>query len=187
MRAVILAPLVLLACGEPSVVRTDVSLEKRVAALEAQVADLKTRVMSKREAQEKEVVGKDAILVAEEWLQGTATLADGKATLLVFWEEWCPHCKREVPKLQETYTKLQPSGLSVVGITRMNRGANRAKVDKFIAEHGLTYPMLKDDGAMGEHYAVSGVPAAALVKDGKVVWRGNPASLNESMLTATLQ
>lgn len=187
MRTISLVSLALVACGEPVLVASDASLEKRVVALEAEVAELKTRVMSKRESQEKEVLGKDAILVAEEWIQGQATLADGKATLLVFWEEWCPHCKREVPKLQETYTKLQSSGLSVIGVTRMNRGANRTKVDKFIAKHGLTYPMLKDDGAMGKHYAVSGVPAAALVKDGKIVWRGNPASLNENMLTASLQ
>lgn len=187
MRTLSLVSVLLVACGEPALVSQDAALEKRVLALEADVADLKTRLVSKREAQEKEILGKDAILQAEEWLQGSATLADGKATLFVFWEEWCPHCKREVPKLQETYTKLQPSGLNVVGVTRMNRGANRVKVDKFIADNGLTYPMLKDDGTMGKHYGVSGVPAAALVKDGKVVWRGNPATLNDNMLTASLQ
>jgi peroxiredoxin len=185
--APLLSVLVLSACGDPALERRVVALEQEVAALKESLADVQGRVISKRERQEQEVLGKEAILQAEEWIQGTATLADGDATLFVFFEEWCPHCKREVPKLQGTYESLRPEGLNVVGVTRMNRGSNRAKVDRFIAEHGLTYPMLKDDGTMGEHYAVSGVPAAALVKDGKVVWRGNPAKLNDAMLQAAVQ
>jgi thiol-disulfide isomerase/thioredoxin len=182
----------LVGCGEPPVAGSTMSggpsgLEERVAKLEAEVVELRGRLVNKRESEEKEVLGKDAILQAEEWIQGEVTLADGKATLLVSWEEWCPHCKREVPKLQATYEKLHDQGLNVVGVTRMNRGADRAKVDKFIAANKLTYPMLKDDGTMGKHYAVSGVPAVALVKGGKVVWRGNPAKLHENMLLASLQ
>ncbi len=46
---------------------------------------------------------------------------------------------------------------------------------------------MKDDGTMGKHYAVSGVPAVALIKDDKVIWRGNPAKLHENMLKAAIQ
>jgi hypothetical protein len=35
-------------------------------------------------------------------------------------------------------------------------------------------------------FNVSGIPAAAVVKDGVVVWRGHPARLNNDILTGML-
>ena len=37
--------------------------------------------------------------------EGNVDLSSG-TTLVVFWEVWCPHCRREVPELKETYEKL---------------------------------------------------------------------------------
>ena len=166
---------------------TDPALEQRVAALEAEVQALKGKLVSKREEAEQAVVGKDATLQAAAWIQGQTSLEEGEAQLLVFFEEWCPHCKREVPKLQESYAKLHGQGLEVIGVTRLTRGGDEAKMKKFIDEHGLAFPILRDDGAMSDAYAVTGIPAAALVKDGKIVWRGNPARLHENMILASLQ
>jgi hypothetical protein len=36
---------------------------------------------------------------------------------------------------------------------------------------------------MSNAYAVTGIPAAAVVKGGKVVWRGHPAQLTDEVLT----
>lgn len=166
---------------------SNADLEARVAALEKEVADLRGRVRSKAEVAEEAVVGKDAVLVAEEWLQGTATLEESKATLFVFWELWCPHCKREVPKLQATWEAHRDQGFNIVGVTRLTRDTKPAELAKWLADNHVGYPIAKDDGTMGEHYAVSGVPAAALVKDGKIVWRGHPANLNDNMVAATLR
>ena len=165
----------------------DPALEARVAKLEAEVTELRGRVVSKREKDEEAVVGKDAIFQAERWVQGESSLEEGKATVLVFWEAWCPHCKREVPKLQASYDKLHEQGLNVIGVTQLTRGVDEPKLKAFIEENHLTFPIAKDDGTLGKHYAVSGIPAVAIVKDGKVVWRGNPANLNDSMLAATIQ
>jgi len=53
-----------------------------------------------------ELIGKPATeLKVDKWFVGQAGMDDGKATVLVFWEVWCPHCKREVRKLEETYAK----------------------------------------------------------------------------------
>ena len=38
------------------------------------------------------------------------------------------------------------------------------------------------DGSLSQYFNVGGIPAAAVVKDGKVVWRGHPARLSEQML-----
>ena len=61
------------------------------------------------------VVGKDAAsLDVDKWYQGSAAdVEGGKATLYVFWEVWCPHCKREVPKLSATYDKFKGQGLTI--------------------------------------------------------------------------
>ncbi len=162
-------------------------LEARIVELEKQTADLYERVRTKAEMREEAVVGKEAKWDIAEWMQGETTLDEGKATMLVFWEVWCPHCKREVPKLEETYRKLKSEGLNVVGITQMTRDTTPEVLAAFLEENQVSYPIARDDGRMGEHYAVKGVPAAALVKDDKIVWRGHPAKLNEEMLMASLR
>jgi len=162
-------------------------LEKRLTALETELADVKSRVRSKQEVAEEAVVGKEAKFEIAEWMQGETTLDAGKATMLVFWEVWCPHCKREVPALESTYQELKDQGLNIVGITRLTRNTTPEQLAEFLAENNVTYPIARDDGTMGDHYAVQGVPAAALVKDNKIVWRGHPAKLSRKMLETAIR
>lgn len=124
----------------------------------------------------------------ERWFQGESDidLASDKTTLLVFWEVWCPHCKREVPKIQELQTKFAAEGLQIVGLTKINKSSTPEKVTAFIAGEGITYPIAKEDGSLSRHFSVSGVPAAAVLKGGKVVWRGHPAKLSQDMLKSWL-
>ena len=148
-----------------------------------------TRRAQKLEA-ELEVIGKPApaTLEVEEWLQGQGevSLANGKPTLLVFWEVWCPHCKREVPELQATYEELKPKGLQMVGLTKLSRNKSKEEVMGFIKDKGVTYPIAKEGGAVSSIFNVSGIPAAAIVKDGKIIWRGHPARLDKAMLEGLL-
>jgi hypothetical protein len=77
--------------------------------------------------------------------------------------------------------------MKVVGLTKVNRSSTDDSVRKFITEQAVTYPMGKEKGGnLSTHYGVAGVPAAALVKDGKVVWRGHPARLNDEALNKLL-
>lgn len=134
------------------------------------------------------IIGKpQADLQVEKWYKGQATAGDGKAQLLVFWEVWCPHCKREVPKISGTYDKFKDRGLSVVGLTKQTRGITDDQVSAFVEENKVSYPIAKEAGdAMSQHYGVRGIPAAAVVKDGKVVWRGHPARLSDEMIESWL-
>jgi len=144
---------------------------------------------SRRMSEELAVVGRpEADLQVEEWFKGgEADIEGGKATLYVFWEVWCPHCKREVPKLSATYDKYKTDGLKVVGLTKMSRDTTKEQVSQFVADNNVSYPIARETGdAMSKHYGVKGVPAAAMVKDGKVVWRGHPARLSEDMITGFL-
>lgn len=124
----------------------------------------------------------------EKWYQGESDvdLSSDKTTLLVFWEVWCPHCKREVPKIQQIYTSLKDDGLQLVGLTKITKSATEEKVKAFIESQKLAYPMAKENGSTSAYFNVSGIPAAAVVKGGKIIWRGHPARLNEALLRSWL-
>lgn len=156
--------------------------------LTTQYGDTRAGKQAAKMAKEVNLVGVEAKpLEVERWYQGKADYDDSKATLLVFWEVWCPHCKREVPKMAQEIDKYKKKGINVVGLTKVTKSATDEKVEEFIKENKITFPMGKEkDGSMSEAFAVSGIPAAALVKDGKVVWRGHPARLNDEMLDKLL-
>ena len=177
----------LLGCGPQGLEARVAQLEQRVTAQDELIADLSDRLKSKREKEEEQIVGKNASLAVTEWVQGEDTLEAHEATLLVFFEEWCPHCKREVPKLQQKVDTYGEQGFGIIGVTQLTRNTPPAKMQKFLEGNGVKFAIAKDDGTMSKHYGVSGVPAAAMVKDGKVVWRGHPANLNDAMIGATLR
>jgi thiol-disulfide isomerase/thioredoxin len=128
-----------------------------------------------------------APLQVEKWYQGEGNLDAKGATLVVFWESWCPHCLREMPHVQALYDHYGRRGLDVVGLTNVTRSATDETVTRFIADHGLTFPIGKDhDRTLSDAYAVSGVPAAAIVKDGVVVWRGHPGRLTPDLVEEIL-
>ncbi len=180
---------VLLSQVNKSIQAGDFELAKqKMDELQKKYGDTNTARRAARIQQELAVFGKDAPadLGVEEWYQGQADLGNGKATLLVFWEVWCPHCKREVPKLEEIHEKYKDRGLQVVGLTRLTRSATPEGVRDFIAEHNVSYPMAKENGSTSSYFNVSGIPAAAVVKDGKIVWRGHPARLTTEMIEGWL-
>lgn len=162
----------------------------------AKLTELKSKYGTTRAARaaqrieaELEIIGKPAgDLKVEKWFQGNvADLNSSKATLVVFWEVWCPHCKREVPKLTETYEKYKGQGLEMVGLTKMTRDITEQQVTEFIQNEKVGYPIAKEQGdEMSRHFGVRGIPAAAVVKDGKVVWRGHPARLTDDMIQSWL-
>ncbi len=79
-------------------------------------------------------------------------------------------------------SKQYKGKLDIVGLTRMSRDKTTEEVAAFIEENKVSYPMVKENGKVAQHFAVSGIPAAALVKDGTIVWRGHPGRLSESTI-----
>jgi len=153
----------------------------------------KTRTYKRAQkiSKELEVFGKDApkTLTIDEWYVGNAGDVDitKGTTLLVFWEVWCPHCKKEVPNLQKRYETYKGKGLQMLSVTKLTRSSSKEKVVSFLQENKVTYPSAKENGELSKHFNVSGIPAAAVVKDGKIVWRGHPARLSDEMLDGYLK
>jgi peroxiredoxin len=78
-------------------------------------------------------------------LQGTPWhLRDlkGKVVLVNFWATWCPPCRKEMPDLQALYDKYRHQGFLVLSIS----DEDAAKVQPFIRERNITYPVLLDPG-----------------------------------------
>jgi peroxiredoxin len=160
----------------------------KLAELKEKYGETRAIRLAVRLEREISIIGIDAgKFEVEKWYQGEVAMADGKATLLIFWEVWCPHCKREVPKMNETHNKYKDKGLSVVGLTKVSRNTTEEQVTDFIKEKDVQYPLAKEDGDnMSKRFGVSGIPAAAVVKDGKVVWRGHPARLSDELIESWL-
>ncbi len=74
----------------------------------------------------------------------------------------------------------------MVGLTKITRSATEEKVNEFIKENKLGYPTAKEGGDLSKAFNVSGIPAAAVVKGGKIVWRGHPGRLNDDMIKGWL-
>jgi thiol-disulfide isomerase/thioredoxin len=157
-----------------------------VAAYDAKHAGTEAAGWTRSLHRELAVVGKavPADWSIEKWYQGEAnTRLDGEEpTLVLFWESWCPHCRKAVPDLEKIYQEHKGRGLRVLGVTRITRSATEESVTGFVKENDITYPMAKETGALAEYFSVKGIPAAAVVKNGTIIWRGHPMRITEALL-----
>ena len=127
------------------------------------------------------LVGTDADLDGVQgWIRGEHTVIAENTTLLVFFEAWCPHCQREVPVIEKTWTDLRAQGLDVVGITSLSRGTSDAAMESFLDESGVTFPVARDNGSLSTRFGAEGVPHAVLIRDGKIAWLGHPGTLSRA-------
>jgi peroxiredoxin len=91
----------------------------------------------------------------------------GKVVLVNFWATWCPPCRKEMPDLQALYDKYKDQGFMVVSIS----DEEAAKVEPFIAERKITYPVLLDPGRkVNGLFQVEGIPKSFVYdREGKLV------------------
>lgn len=160
-----------------------------VDALVAKYPGTRGARSAERSRAELSLIGEPAAPIqAEYWFNREGSFADGRLTLVVFGEAWCPHCKHELPRVQALYAELAPLGLNVLFFTRITKSSTREKMQELMDEVRVTFPVAKESGdAMTNGYHVTGIPAAALVRDGVVIWRGHPARLDAARLRGLLQ
>jgi peroxiredoxin len=91
----------------------------------------------------------------------------GKVVLVNFWATWCPPCRKELPDLQTLYQRFGSRGFVILAIS----DEDAAKVKPFVAEQGLSYPVLLDPGRkVNELFQVEGIPKSFVYgRDGKLV------------------
>ncbi len=111
-------------------------------------------------------VGKpeNAPTVAYTLLNGQTSSTDrlrGKVVLVNFWATWCVPCRAEMPEIESTYQAHRERGFRVLAI---NVQEDRAEVQAFFDELGLSFPALLDrDASVARLYLARALPSSFLV------------------------
>src|SRR5699024_8383014 len=81
---------------------------------------------------------------------------EGKVVMLNFWGTWCPPCRDEMPFMEKLYPEYQEKGVEIVAI---NLDQSKLKIEQFIDEFDLTFPVPHDTrDEVRELYGVGPLP-----------------------------
>ncbi|MGK0349028.1 MAG: thiol-disulfide isomerase/thioredoxin [Myxococcota bacterium] len=131
------------------------------------------------------IVGQPAGSLADStvaWVQGESEWSEGRH-LVVFFETWCPHCRRELPLVDD---RLAGRDASAVLLTRLSRDASVESVQEFLTANDVQEPVAYVRQDVADRFGITGIPAAAVVEDGVIIWRGHPATLEGDLLDRVL-
>ena len=108
----------------------------------------------------------------------------GRVVLLNFWATWCGPCRQELPQLQRLHQQHSNAGLVVLGISDEKPDHTR----EFLAERGITYPSLHDEGSLVfRRYGVTAIPTTLVIgPDGVISFRFE-GYLNRSAMARALK
>jgi len=149
-----------------------------------------TNQISQQSAGETIQVGMDAPDIALPGPDGkTRALSKlkGKVVLLDFWASWCGPCRRENPRVVQTYKKYHDKGFEVFSVSLDRPEGKQAWVDA-IAKDGLLWDNHVSDlqfwnSAPAAVYGVRSIPKTFLIgKDGKIVALNPREKLEEELL-----
>jgi peroxiredoxin len=99
---------------------------------------------------------------------GTLSLASlrGRPVYLNFFATWCPPCNDEAPDIARLALRYRARGLVVLGIDEQE---DPRRAGDFIRKYHLPYPVLLDDAAIRDRYAVFALPVHVFIgRDGKI-------------------
>ncbi len=85
----------------------------------------------------------------------------GRVVVLNFWASWCPPCEAEAPAMERLQRQLERHHATVLGVTDEDVASESLK---FVREHHLTYPNLRDAGGeFARLYGTASLPESFLV------------------------
>jgi hypothetical protein len=85
-------------------------------------------------------------------------------------------------RLQRIHEKYGPRRLQMACVTQLSRTSTEEKANQYLMRERITVPVAVTGEDVWSFYGFHGVPDAAVVADGNVVWRGHPSGLTTAML-----
>lgn len=90
-----------------------------------------------------------------------------KTIILNFWATWCVPCIKEMPEFNKAYASLKNNDVEIIAV---NFAESRSKVDEFVKEYHLNFPVLLDKyGSVSQDYRVRGLPVTYFITPDGVV------------------
>jgi peroxiredoxin len=126
-----------------------------------------TAAMAKLEADDAARQKADFTLTDLQGKSWTLSALKNKIVLVNFWATWCPPCRKEMPDLETLYNRFKDQGFVILAISDEELG----KVQPFIAERHITYPVMLDPGRkVNDLFQIDGIPKSFVYnRDGKLV------------------
>lgn len=109
--------------------------------------------------------------VNDEAIKLSEVIAKNKYTLLEFWASWCGPCRGQFPHLKEAYSKYNPKGFEIYGLSIDDQEKSWLKA---IKEENVPWIDVVDlDGVNSKaavDYVITGIPASFLIdQNGTIV------------------
>ncbi len=94
----------------------------------------------------------------------------GKIVVLNFFDQECPHCRRDLPLLVPVLKEFRPRGVVAIGVSSRDLGGT---MKAFLKEHGIDYPVIIDPGrGIFSKYESTRTPDTFLIdRDGFIRFR----------------
>jgi len=121
------------------------------------------------------LIGKEAPDFALPDLNGKVyKLSDlkGKNVIVVFWSEGCPHCRQELPMINEFYKKYKSDyNFEVLAVTKGCCPAGSKRIEDFVSDKKIAYPILLDtEESISGAYKYDYVPTVFFInRNGMIV------------------
>jgi peroxiredoxin len=97
----------------------------------------------------------------------------GEVVLVNVWATWCGPCRVEMPPIKALYDRYKDDGFTVLAVSIDAGPGYRGKVESFIEEYDLDFPILLDpEGRITRMLRTAGVPETfVLDREGRIVKR----------------